>query len=358
MVLVLGNPTVDQKKMASDSVSAQTRSRISGLDSASECESRIRRELISVSDLCGGVDEIQDLLDEITLFGETGECMEMQRTGSRMTQDTWDSHQLQQPAAAAVDPRTLGIVCSWRPELLLSPLGLGELLLIALCVCCLVSIGVSGDPARGSPLLLPHAGHTRLAIFSCVFCALWTMLMLFVHITRIQYCLLINWSLLHTWLFGLLSAVHGTAAVLLFHQVYQYTYQYPHLSAWTRSWTTAAAVLCLLAGCCALFIALLPRCAPSSQYSLMRDHSTRTTLLSGTNAEDWEYRHPEPEPADALQNDAADSQHYLVNNPYIQWHVENGTFYLLPDELRQQLRRDSELLGAAGGGGEGSVLGT
>ena len=56
--------------MASDSVSAQTRSRISGLDSASECESRIRRELISVSDLCGGVDEIQDLLDEITLFGE------------------------------------------------------------------------------------------------------------------------------------------------------------------------------------------------------------------------------------------------------------------------------------------------
>ena len=64
---------------------------------------------------------------------QTGECMEMQRTGSRLTQDTWDSHQLQQPsasAAAAVDPRTLGLVCCWRPELLLSPLGLGELLLI------------------------------------------------------------------------------------------------------------------------------------------------------------------------------------------------------------------------------------
>ena len=109
-------------------------------------------------------------------------------------------------------------------------------------------------------------------------------------------------------------------------------------------------MLCLLSGCCALLLALLPRCAPSSQYSLMRDQSTRTTLLSGTAADDWEYHHPRPEPADALQNDAADSQHYLVNNPYIQWHVENGTFYLLPDALRQQLRRDSELYGSSGGG--------
>ena len=123
-------------------------------------------------------------------------------------------------------------------------------------------------------------------------------------------------------------------------------------------------VFCLLSGCCALLIALLPRCAPSSQYSLMRDQSTRTTLLSGTAAEcDWEYRHPQPEPGDALHNEAADSQHYLVNNPYIQWHVENGTFYLLPDALRQQLRRDSELLNSAPttnsrSGGAGGAAGT
>ena len=113
-------------------------------------------------------------------------------------------------------------------------------------------------------------------------------------------------------------------------------------------------VLCFLAGCCSLLIALLPHCLPSSQYSLIRDQSTRTTLLSGTANDDWEYQHPQPDPADALMNDAADSQHYLVNNPYIQWHVENGTFYLLPDSLREQLRRDSDVIFGGGGGGGGS----
>ncbi|XP_037084659.1 uncharacterized protein LOC119105297 [Pollicipes pollicipes] len=321
--------------MASDSASAQTRSRISGLDSASECEVRIRRELISVSDLCGGLDEIQDLLDEITLFGESGECIEMERTASRLTQDTWDSHQ-QQPAAAPVDPRTRGIVCCWQPALLLSPLGIGEMLLMALSVGCLASVSASGDPAFGSPLLLPHAGHTRLAVFSSVFCLLWTALLLFVHVTRLQYVLLLNWALMHTWLFCLLSVVHAAAAVLLLHQAYLYTYQYPALSTWTRACTTGAAVLALLASCCALLVALLPRWLPSAQYSLIRDETTRTTLAS--SGDNWNYHHPEPEP---FQNDAADSQHFPENNPYIQWHVQNGTYYLLPASLRQQLRPPS-----------------
>ena len=101
-------------------------------------------------------------------------------------------------------------------------------------------------------------------------------------------------------------------------------------------------MLCLLAGCVSLLLSLLPRWLPSSQYSLIRDQSTRTTLLSNA-ADDWQYRHPEPEP-----EPGADSQHYLVNNPYIQWHVENGTFYLLPDALREELRRDGDVVYGGG----------
>lgn len=95
---------------------------------------------------------------------------------------------------------------------------------------------------------------------------------------------------------------------------------------------------CSLAVLCALAVALLPRWLPAVGDSLIRDEPTQTTLVS--NGDDWSYRHPEPEP---FQNHSADSQHLPHNNPYIQWHVQNGTYYLLPAAVRQHLRRPSQV---------------
>ena len=122
-------------EMASDTVSAQTRSRISGLDSASECESRIRRELISVSDLCGGVDEIQDLLDEITLFGEVSRRRNVPRV------------------LRGHDGRVGGVGRRWtfpRPRLLQDGM-------TGVCVC----VWGGGDFERA---LLEGAGHFRNSV--------------------------------------------------------------------------------------------------------------------------------------------------------------------------------------------------
>lgn len=359
--------------MVCECPTAQRRSRLSGLDSESVCEAGVTRELFSVTDLCRYTDEIHALLDEINLLGDcdshvedpgddTNDCVELQRFDSLVTINTWDSHRPQCPttptdlpdhrcqSSGSSDSRLSRPGARQMCGSLTSPLSLAQILLLVLCICQTVGLAISGDAPYLSPLVLPHIGYTRVSVFSSALSFLSTLLMLFVRVSRLDHVALVDWSLLHVCLFCVLSAVQTVCAALLLHQIAIYSRSYAWITQWTRTCIFATAMTGFCGGVLSLVIAWLPRLFPAASTRPMLAFSNEThlaidktcTSLAPPSDTEWNYQHPEPpiEGATSLVTD--DSQHYLINNPYIDWHVQRGAYHLLPEQIRHQLLATSD----------------
>ncbi|XP_063887917.1 uncharacterized protein LOC135115271 isoform X1 [Scylla paramamosain] len=233
--------------------------------------SRLRRELPSISDICG-YDEVQELLRDI----EQLECRRwtsdwdsftiqsshadldfphdrdffppdldtLSRCDSRLS---WDSHAGRHPDDEDDDPHpspdyspepqrrrpTPTVTLAWDDSHLKTSVGIFRLLLVVVSVITMTCACTVGT-ARLSIFVLPGAWRLRVVVFTAVFTILTTTILLLLHLSSLVHSLTLRWDKLVTVIYVAVCVCYLVSASLLLHLLHLYHTTYPWIPAWTK----------------------------------------------------------------------------------------------------------------------------
>ncbi|XP_066947781.1 uncharacterized protein [Macrobrachium rosenbergii] len=281
--------------------------------------SRLRRELPSISDICG-YDEVQELLRDI----EQLECRRwtsdwdsftiqsshpdldlphdiellshdfdsISRSDSRLS---WDSHAGRQPEDDEDDPDpssgenspepqrnrrpTPTITIAWDDSHLKTSVGIFRLLLVVVSVITMTCACTVGT-ARLSIFVLPGAWRLRVVVFTAVFTILTTTILLLLHLSSLVHSLTLRWDKLVTVIYVFVCVCYLVSASLLLHLLHLYHTTYPWIPAWTKQQLLTTSLCGCACGVVSLVLAVISGCGWPRYGRVLSEGSTTDTTSS------------------------------------------------------------------------------
>ncbi|XP_050729842.1 uncharacterized protein LOC127005192 [Eriocheir sinensis] len=279
--------------------------------------SRLRRELPSISDICG-YDEVQELLRDI----EQLECRRwtsdwdsftiqsshadldfphdhdffppdldtLSRCDSRLS---WDSHAGRHPDEEDDDPHpspsyspelqrrrpTPTVTLAWDDSHLKTSVGIFRLLLVVVSVITMTCACTVGT-ARLSIFVLPGAWRLRVVVFTAVFTILTTTILLLLHLSSLVHSLTLRWDKLVTVIYVAVCVCYLVSASLLLHLLHLYHTTYPWIPAWTKQQLLTTSLCGCACGVVSLVLAVISGCGWPRYGRVLSEGSTTDTTSS------------------------------------------------------------------------------